>query len=199
MEKQTMSGKTLQFWFSFGSTYTYLSTQRIEQLANPNGINVEWYPFILKRISSGSGNQSNPRKVSYMWRDLKRRADRHGLEFNQPALYPVNYELTANVSLVACEEGWGPEFIKLVFRWNFVDGRQIGVDDNLEAVLRELGREPRVLIEKAQSDEIVATMQQQTEKARSLGIFGSPSFMVGDELFWGDDRLEEAIEWCVTH
>lgn len=56
-----------------------------------------------------------------------------------------------------------------------------------------------MLIEKAQSDEIAGAMQQQTEKARSLGIFGSPTFIVGEELFWGDDRLEEAIEWCATH
>ncbi len=194
-----MGKKTLQFWYSFGSTYTYLSSQRIEELAESRDIILEWYPFILKAISSGSGNQSNPRKVNYMWRDLKRRADRHGLEFNKPPIYPVDYQLTARVALIASGEGWCPEFAKLVFRWNFVDGRQIGVEGNLEAALREIGKDSEVVIPKAKSDEIVEAMNRQTEKAKSLGIFGSPSFIAGDELFWGDDRLEEALDWCVTH
>ncbi len=194
-----MSVKILQFWFSFGSTYTYLSTHRIEKFARARDIGIEWYPFILKRISSGSGNQSNPRKVNYMWRDLKRRADRHGLEYNKPAIYPVDYQLTARVALIGSHEGWCPEFTKLVFRWNFVDGRQIGVEKNLEAALHELGKDPEVVIAKAQSGEIAEAMQRQIDKAVSLGIFGSPNFIAGDELFWGDDRLEEALDWCVTH
>jgi len=194
-----MSTKILQFWFSFGSTYTYLSTQRIEELARSRDFGLEWYPFISKGITSGTGNQSNPRKLNYMWRDLKRRADRHGLEYNKPAIYPVDYQLTARVALIASHEGWCPEFTKLVFRWNFVDGRQIGVEGNLEAALRELGKDPEVVIAKAESGEIVEGIQRQIDKAVSLGIFGSPNFIAGDELFWGDDRLEEALDWCLAH
>ncbi len=194
-----MSTKILQFWFSFGSTYTYLSTQRIEELARSREVGIDWKPFILKTISSGSGNQSNPRKVNYMWRDLKRRADRHGLEFNKPTIYPVDYQLTARVALIASHERWCPEFTKLVFRWNFVDGRQIGIEGNLEAALREIEKDSQVVIAKAESGEIVEEMQRQTDKAKSLGIFGSPSFITGDELFWGDDRLEEALDWCLAH
>ncbi len=190
-----MSGNILQFWFSFGSTYTYLSTQRIEKLASARDISIEWYPFILRRISSGSGNQSNPRKLNYMWRDLQRRADRHGLEYNKPILYPVDYALTAHASFIACQEGWGPEFIRLVFRWNFADGKQIGVAGNLEGALRELGKNPDDVIARAKTAEIVEAMERQTNNAQSKGIFGSPSFIVGDELFWGDDRLEEALDW----
>ena len=194
-----MGKKTLQFWYSFGSTYTYLSTQRIEKLAGSKDVGFEWYPFISKGITSGTGNQSNPRKLNYMWRDLKRRADRHGLEYNKPAIYPVDYELTARVGLIASHEGWCPEFTKLVFRWNFVDGRPIGVEGNLEAGLRELGKDPEVVIGKAQSEEMVEAMQRRIDKAVSLGIFGSPNFIAADELFWGDDRLEEALDWCLTH
>jgi len=101
-----MGKKTLQFWYSFGSTYTYLSTQRIEKLARSKDVGLEWYPFISKGITSGTGNQSNPRKLNYMWRDLKRRADRHSLEYNKPAIYPVDYELTARFGLTASHEGW---------------------------------------------------------------------------------------------
>ena len=64
-----MGKKTLQFWYSFGSTYTYLSTQRIEKLARSKDVGLEWYPFISKGITSGTGNQSNPRKLNYMWPD----------------------------------------------------------------------------------------------------------------------------------
>ncbi len=194
-----MSKQTIQFWLSFGSTYTYFSTQRIEKLAAGRNIGIEWYPFALKRISSGSGNQSNPRKVNYMWRDMQRRADQHGLEYNKPDVYPVDYEQTLNASLIACQEGWASEFIRLVFRWNFVDGKQIGVGDNFKAALREIGKIPDDVIARAKTPEIAEAMEQQTDKAQSLGIFGSPSFIVGDELFWGDDRLEEAVNWCATH
>ncbi len=73
--------------------------------------------------------------------------------------------------------------------------RQIGVEGNLKAALREIVKDSEVVIPKAKSDEIVEAMNRQTEKAKSLGIFGSPSFIAGDELFWGDDRLEEALDW----
>ena len=193
-----MSERILQFGLSFSSTYTYLSTQRIEQLARPRGISIEWYPFILKKISSGSGNQSDARKLDYMWKDMQRRADRHGLVYNKPNLYPVDYSLTSHTGLIACKEGWGPEFIRLIFRWNFCDQKQVGVAGNLEAALRHLGRNPIDVIERAKSAAIVEAMDRQTNEARSKGIFGSPSFIVDDELFWGDDRLEEALDWCAV-
>ncbi len=194
-----MSKRILQFWFSFGSTYTYLSTQRIEQLARPRGISIEWYPFILKKIFSGSGNQSDARKLNYMWKDMQRRADRHGLAYNKPSLYPADYSLTAHAGLIACQEGWGRDFIRLIFRWNFCDQKQVGVAGTLESALRYLGKNHIDVIERAESAAIVEAMDRQTNEARSKGIFGSPSFIVGDELFWGDDRLEEALDWRAAH
>ncbi len=101
-----MSTKILQFWFSISTPYTYLAIQRIEEIVRSKEIGLEWYPFILTGISSGTGNKSNPRKLNYMWRDVKRRADRHGLEYNKPALYPVDYQLTARVALITSHEGW---------------------------------------------------------------------------------------------
>lgn len=199
-----MSARTLQFWFSYGSTYTYLTVSRIERLAESQGTSLEWRPFNMRMISRELGLAKgpfgeNPLKLQYMWRDVERRAALHGLEYKKPTMYPVDYQLTSRVGLCAAQEGWCPEFTRLVFRWNFVDGRPIGAEGNLEAAIRALNKDPQMVIAKAQSKETEDQMTEQTNKARALGIFGSPTFAVEAELFWGDDRLEQALSWCRAH
>jgi len=199
-----MNTKTLEFWFSYGSTYTYLTVARLGELATSKGVVVDWKPFILRVITRELGMPkgpfgSNPAKLGYMWRDVERRAARHGLRYKKPSIYPVDSQSTAHVGLLAAREGWCAEFTRLVFHWNFVEGRPIGVEGNLEGILRELGKNPEEVIAKAQSDEIKDAMIRQTDEAKSLGIFGSPSFIIAGELFWGDDRLEDALAWCLSH
>ena len=198
-----MSEKTLEFWFEYGSTYTYLSVMRIEEEAAKYDISVVWKPFLLMPIMVEQGMDQGPflpypRKLEYMWRDLERRAKYRGLKFRKPSVYPPNTLLTARIGVLAAQEGWCGEFSRKVFHLHWIEDITIGTEENLTEALSSLGKEPAEILEKAQEKNIKDDLRQQTESAKALGLFGSPSFTVGSELFWGDDRLEDALRWCVS-
>lgn len=194
----------LQFWIEYGSTYTYLSVARIGSLAAAKGVAVEWQPFFLMPILAEQGMNLGPfvpypSKMEYMWRDIERRAKRVGVPYSRPSAYPVNSLLTARVGCIAAAEGWCQPFIEAVFALHWTDNRPIGADDNLDAALGSLGQDPVAIKARAQTPEGKQALKRQTAVAKSLKIFGAPSFVAGDELFWGDDRLEEAIDWAASH
>lgn len=141
----------------------------------------------------------NEVKLRYMWRDLERRAASLGIPYRQPTEYPVNSLLTARVALVAGRDGWCGAFTERVFALHWTKNRLIGSEDNLGTALRDLGQDPEHMVALAQSDENKAALKQQTVRAVERGIFGAPSFVIGDELFWGDDRLNEALDWAASH
>ena len=198
-----MSEKTLEFWFEYGSTYTYLSVMRIEDIAAKYGVSVIWKPFLLMPIMKEQGMEQGPflpypKKLEYMWRDLERRARYRGLEYKKPTVYPPNTLMTARIGLLSAQEGWCSQFTRKVFHLHFVEDKTIGTEQNLTEALSSLGKEPKKIMEKAQQPEIKEALRQQTESAKKIGLFGSPSFTIGAELFWGDDRLEDALKWCVS-
>jgi len=100
------------------------------------------------------------------------------------------------MALVAEEQGWIEGYTKAAFRSWFLDHRPPGMDDNMSPLLEALGKDAAALIARANSQDIADRRDETAEIARSLGLFGSPMFKVGDELFWGDDRLETAIAWA---
>jgi 2-hydroxychromene-2-carboxylate isomerase len=194
--------RTLDFWFEYGSTYSYLSVARIGAATDAAGVPVRWRPFLLMPLLIEQGLPQGPflqfpRKTAYMWRDLERRAARHGIPYRKPSRYPPeNVLLTARIGLLASREGWCRAFTERTFALHWTEDRMIGTEDNLGAVLAGLGQEPASVLAAAQTAENKEALKAQTEEARALGLFGAPSFVVDGELFWGDDRLEEAIEWA---
>ena len=196
-----MHARTIEFWVGYGSTYSYLSVMRIDQAVSNAGLTIEWKPFNIRELMIEKGLPTGPfiprpEKLAYMWRDLERRAQRRGLPYTKPQQYPVNSQSTVRVAFLASLEGWCSEFSRKVFEMNFCEGRVIGGTGNLEAALVELDRDAEVTIQRAHEIDIENGLATQTRRAIDLGMFGSPHFRVGEELFWGDDRLEDAIEWC---
>ena len=199
MGADTVTTHPLDFWLEYGSPYTYLTVARIEDLARVSGVTVTWKPFLLYPILMDMGWKQEPFiqfpvKGRYMWRDLERRAKRHGLPYNRPSVFPPDPLLTARIGCLAAQEGWCPAFTRATFSAHWVDGRIIGTPENLDAVLAGLGKDPEQIKARAQTDENKLRLRQQTSEAADLGIFGSPSFVVNGELFWGDDRLEDALD-----
>ena len=191
----------VEFWIEYGSTYTYLSVARMGRLAEASGVEVRWQPFFVMPIMAELGMTQGPflpfpSKTAYMWRDIERRSSRHGVPYARPSTYPVNSLLTARIACIASAEGWCQAFTEDVFRLHWTENILIGSDENLHRALVGLAKDPRLLVEKAQTTEIKEALKKQTERAKSLGIFGAPSFTVSEELFWGDDRLDEALEWA---
>jgi 2-hydroxychromene-2-carboxylate isomerase len=193
--------KPIDFWIEYGRTYTYLSVARIGMLAAASNIEVRWQPFFVMPIMAELGLTQGPflpfpSKTAYMWRDIERRALRHKVPYEKPSIYPINSLLTARIACIAADEGWCKSFTEGVFRLHWTKNVLIGSDENLQTVLNSLGQSPSMLMKRAQTQVVKDKLKLQTERVKSLGIFGAPSFSVGAELFWGDDRLEEAIEWA---
>ena len=190
---------SIDFFFFYGSTYTYLSVMRIEQAAAEAGVDVNWRPFNVRAIMLEMDNipfATKPAKAAYMWRDLERRAARYGIDYRRQPQYPVDPDLLANrVGVLAAKEGWCPDYTKASYRAWFLEDRPLGVDDNVEHVLRSLDKDPAAVIDAANADDTVQRLEDETAAARALGIFGSPTFAVDAEIFWGDDRLKDALAW----
>lgn len=192
----------LDFWYEFASTYSCLSALRIEELADAAGVEVRWRPFLLGPIFAAQGWTSSPfnlypNKGRYMWRDVARRAGRNGFAIVRPEVFPQNSLVAARLALAGREAGWLPVFSKALFRAQFCQGRNIAEEAVLNAALREAGADPAAAFPGSRSEEVKGRLKAETELAKSLGIFGAPTFVTGDgELFWGDDRLEEALAWA---
>ena len=195
---------SLEFWFEFGSTYSYLCASRIEDVTAASGVRVSWEPFLLGPIFKEQGWDDSPfniypAKGRYMWRDMERLCERYGIPFVQPSRFPRSGVLASRVACLAASEPWLPEFVRAVFRANFAEDREISDDRVIKSILDSLGQPGERLVEKALSPENKQRLRAQTERAMGLGIFGAPSFVVGEELFWGNDRLEDAIAWYKAH
>ena len=191
--------KQIDFFYFFGSVYAYLSVMRIGELAAAAGVTVRWRPFNVRTVMKDNNVafRTETLKVPYMWRDVERRSATHGLPFQPPPVWPTDPELLHNlVGTLAASEGWGEVFTVSSFKTWIIDRMALGDRGSLERVLEPLGKDVDSTIDRAKSDLVQKLYSEETEAARGLGIFGSPSFVVGGEMFWGDDRLEEAIAWA---
>ena len=194
-----MAPDHIDFFLTLGSTYSYLSVMRLAEVERSSGIRFRWRPFHLLVILQEMKHvpfADKPAKEAYMWRDVERRAAMYGIPAKIPAPYPAKASITANlVATVGMREGWGADFVRTAYRRWFVLGEETGSEPNLSESLREIGQNPAAVLAAADSAETREALAAETAAARDLGIFGSPTFAVGRELFWGDDRLHDAINW----
>jgi 2-hydroxychromene-2-carboxylate isomerase len=198
-----MAAAEIDFWFTMGSTYSCLSVMRLAEVERATGITFRWRPFHLLVILQEMKHvpfADKPAKCAYMWRDIERRAAMYGIPTQLPAPYPAKQSIIANlVATVGMREGWGVDFVRAAYRRWFQLGQETGSEPNVSASLRDIGRDPATVLALAASNEAKEALSLETDVARNLGIFGSPAFTVDRELFWGDDRLEDAINWYRSH
>ncbi len=187
----------IDFWFSIGSTYSYLTVMRLTQVEKTSGVKFRWCPFNVRHVMVEQNNipfKDKPVKSAYMWRDIERRAQRYGLAPKLPAPYPLPGLALANqVAILGVEEGWVEDYTRATYRRWFENGEAAGEEPNISASLQEIGRAPRDVLAAAQTQRLVDGLAAATDVAMKLGVFGSPTFVVGQEVFWGDDRLDDAL------
>jgi 2-hydroxychromene-2-carboxylate isomerase len=192
----------IEFWYEFASTYSYPAAMRIETLAADTGVDVRWRPFLLGPIFQTLGWNDSPfnifaAKGRYMWRDPARVCEAEGLPLKlPPAKFPQNGLKAARLALAGVSEGWTPSFTRAVFSANYAEQKDISEDATLRAILDALGVDAEAALAAAKTPENKDALRRQTEEAASRGLFGAPSFTVGEELFWGNDRLEVALAWA---
>lgn len=170
--------KPVTFWFEFASSYSYLSALRIEDAAATRGVELIWKPFLLGPIFKSQGWDTSPfsiyeAKGQNMWRDVEQRA-----------------------AIAALHEPWGRDFCKRVFAAAFQHGLGISASSTIADCIEAAGSIDYVYMRIAYSNTQKQALRENTEAAQTHGIYGAPSFTVGDELFWGDDRLEDALGWA---
>ena len=189
----------IEFWYEFGSTYSYPAAMRIERLAADARVALRWRPFLLGPILKQQGLNDSPfnifaAKGRYMWRDLARICRAEGLELTLPPLrFPQNGLKAARLALIGALEGWTSAFTRAVFVANFAEQKDISDDATLRAILSALGIDAESAFAASSTLENKDALKRQTEEAAARGLFGAPSFIIGDELVWGHDRLEAAL------
>lgn len=192
---------TLEFWFEFASTYSYPAAMRIEALAHEEGITVIWKPFLLGPLFQRQGWNDSPFNLypvqgRYMWRDLERICADLNIPLRRPSIFPRNSVLAARVACCFASEPWLPALVRQVFHANFADDRDISDRQVIEACLDRAGVPGAEKIEAALTPANKDALRLQTEHAAAIGLFGAPTFIVDQEMFWGNDRLERALAWC---
>jgi len=195
-----MGGRPLQVWFELASTYSYPALMRVESTAAAAGVALEWKPFLLGPIFRDQGWNDSPfniypAKGRYMWRDLERLCAKHGIPLRRPSRFPRGSLLAARIACANAGAPWCPAFVKAVYHANFAEDREISEPGVVTEILEALDLTASDVVARAETAEAKERLRAQTEEARALGIFGAPTFVSRGELFWGNDRLEDAIEW----
>ncbi len=190
----------IDFFFSIGSTYTYLSVTRILEVEEKNQVKFNWRPFSVRAIMKEMNNIPFPKdkliKVNYMWRDIERRAQGYGFFAKTPVPYPLSeFDLANQIAIFGLKKGWGIDYVRLTYKKWFTEGKEPAIDPSISEVCKELDLDKDKIISQANSKEIINNYNSNTNLARHNKIFGSPSFVVNKEIFWGDDRMEDAIKW----
>jgi 2-hydroxychromene-2-carboxylate isomerase len=203
MTQREPAPAAIEFWFEFGSNYSYLAAMRIDGLARAAGVGVLWRPFLLGQLFRELGWSTSPfvlqaAKGRYMWRDMEREAAKYGLAWRRPSVFPRTALLPMRVATLGAGEPWIAEFVRRVMRRNWVEDREIDDAGAVRAALAGLVPDPEAVLAAALAAGNKLRLRAQTELAGARGIFGAPTFFVGDEMFWGNDRLEDAIAFALA-
>jgi 2-hydroxychromene-2-carboxylate isomerase len=191
--------REIDFWFDFASNYSYLSMMRIEPAAAKLGVSIEWRPFLLGPVFKAVGWSEPPLvqqklKGAYVWQDMARECLKYGIPWRRPSTFPRNSVLATRVALFAADRPWMPESCRRVMVRNFGEDGDIASADDLAPVLEEVGVPAEPTLAQAVSEENRQGLRQHTEQALALGVFGGPTFFAGSAMFWGNDRLDDALE-----
>jgi 2-hydroxychromene-2-carboxylate isomerase len=189
----------LEIWFDLASMYSYLSVMRIEGLAASAGVQLQWEPFLLGPIFESFGWNSSPfvlqkEKGEYMWRDLPRQCRKYGLPWRRPSVFPRNTVLPVRIALHGAREAWGPAFAREMMLRAWERDEDISGEASVGSALASIGLPAEEVLADAHSPVNKPRLRAQIERARGLKIFGAPMFLVRGEMFWGNDRLEDALE-----
>ena len=194
---------SLDFYFDFSSPYGYLAAERIDGLAAKHGRAVTWRPMLLGAVFQkigGSPLVDQPMKGPYSRHDMLRSARLHGIAFNVPANFPVN-------SIAACrayywmadgDPATARDFALALYRGYFTDNRDLSQPETVIQAAQVLGVDADALVAAVQDQAVKDRLRAENDAAIERGVFGSPTVFVGDEMFWGHDRLDMIDRWLET-
>ena len=188
--------KPFDFYFDFGSPYAFLAHKEIRKLEKENSIKIKYKPILLGALLKLSGLKpliDIPIKGKYMIRDCKLWAEKYNIEFKFNNYFPIITLTLMRCVLVAEKEDFSENFINKVFDAIWKDG--LNLNDNLivEKLIKNLDINPKKFLLETTDAKIKDELKKRTDEAYDKGIYGVPSFIVNNKIFWGQDRLEFAV------
>jgi len=187
--------KTFEFWFDFGSTATYLAWTQLPALEAATGAKAIWKPMLLGAVFQAAGNQSPaniPAKGKYIFADFARFARRYGVTLNRNPYFPINTLLLMRIAIVMQIKGDARflEYCKAVFNAIWVESLNMTDPVVAAEVIGRAGFDAQALIALASEQSTKDALKAATQAAVDRGIFGAPTFFVGEQMFWGQDRMD---------
>ncbi len=184
----------LDFYFDVGSPTAYLAWQRLLQLRDQYDLQINFKPMLLGGVFKATENQSpvaNPAKGAYMASmDMPRFAARYGVPLAFNPHFPVNTLTLQRGAIAAQRAGCLEDYLAAIYPAMWIDAKNVGDTDVVQAVLRAAGLDAEGLLAATQDPEVKAALISNTEEAVSRGAFGAPTMYIGDEMFFGQDRLD---------
>ena len=193
--------KTVEFYFDLGSPTTYLAHTQLAKICADTQSELIYIPMLLGGVFKATGNASPamiPAKGRYMFQDLERFAKRYGVQLRFNPHFPINtlILMRAVTGMQMRQPQRFAEFVDCLFRALWVEGRNLNDPQTIAAVLTENGFDPQEIMALTNDESVKAALKENTEAAIKRGVFGAPSMFIGDQLFFGQDRLdfvEEAL------
>ena len=190
--------KTVEFFYDFGSPTVYLAATQLPDITATVGATIDWRPMLLGGVFKSTGNQSPvvvPAKAAYMNNDLKRFAKRYGVPFRFNPHFPIN-TLALMRGAVAYQDDVvvSSTYRDAIFRAIWVEARNLNEPDVIGQVLSDAGLDPAELMNRIGQQTVKDQLIANTEEAVNRGVFGAPTFFVGEQMFFGQDRLDFVAE-----
>lgn len=186
--------RSVDFLFDYGSPAAYLAWTQLDRLAADTGAQVNMQPILLGGVFQATGNRAPitvPAKGSYLFKDLDRHARAYGVPLAMNPHFPINTItlMRIDVALTLRADPRLDAYRKAVFEAVWVDRKNMGDPATVAAVLAPAGFAADELVAMAADPQVKETLKTWTQQAVDRGVFGAPTFFVGNEMFWGQDRL----------
>ncbi len=190
----------LEYFFDYVSPFAYLADSQLPALAERTGTEIVYRPFFLGGVMQAAKNSppiTVPNKGKYMFADIERWARRYGVEANPNPHFPVNTLHAMRAAVAALGDERFRDFHRAMFRAVWAEGKNLADEGVLRAAIDAAGLDGAVIVARAKEQDVKDALRRNSEEAVERGAFGAPTFFVGDEMFWGNDRLdfvEEALK-----
>ena len=189
--------KSVEFFFDFGSPSTYLAWTQLPQIAAAAGANIIWQPMLLGGVFKATGNQSPisiPAKGRYTMQDFARFARRYGVPIAFNPHFPINTLTLMRGAAGYLGSAQFERYLSAIFEAMWVNKKNLGKPEVVAEVITRAGLDPAEFARLVSDEEVKDRLKAITEQAIQRGAFGAPTFFVGEEMFFGQDRLDFVAE-----
>ncbi len=185
--------KSFDFYFDFVSPYSFLAHKEIRKIEKKNSVKIRYQPILLGALHNLHGIKAPafiPAKAKHMIRDCKLIAERNKIKFKFNSYFPIRSLNLMRGVIVAEEDNYKSYYIDSIFNSIWQDGLNLNDENIIQKILKNLNVNPKTFFLRSASSSVKDTLKKRTSEAYEKGIFGAPSFVSNNKIFWGQDRIE---------